>query len=130
MMENIPPWAKLLWTEITNWSHSKDTGQIQLNSYGFLKEVAPGVYENAAKEVKEFNEYHILNGNSFNKVKLGRRICSIPIEDYVLHPELGRDNKALAKYLELHPELRAERYNPHGTGINRGPGFRLTENGK
>ena len=46
--------------------------------------------------------------------------------DYVLHPELGRDPKALAKYLELHPECRAERFNKNGKLAN-GIGFSLTD---
>lgn len=120
---DIPPWAKLLWTEITNWSHNPD-GKIQLNSYEFLEKVAPGVYHSAGAQVNEFNSYHIKNGNSFSKVTLGKRICSIPIEDYVLHPELQTDPKALRKYLELHPELRAQRHNANSNKLANGPGFR------
>ena len=122
---NLPPWAKLLWTPADQWSHSSEDHSIQMNSYGFLKKVAPEVYDAAGQEIKEFNEYHILNGNTFDKVKLGRRICSIPIEDYVLHPELQRDPKALKKYLEEHPELKAQRYNGNSNKLANGPGFNL-----
>ena len=119
---NIPAWWKALVLDEKEWS--KHDGKYKLNSYGVLNKAAPELYDSAGQEVKEFNDYHIVNGNSFDKVKLGRKVASIPALDYFLHPELQKDNKALNKYLEEHPECRTQRYSKTGN-LARGPGFNV-----
>lgn len=123
MQNNVPSWWKVLNAPADKFSRRTD-GQkgFRFNTYDTLREIAPELYDGAAAEVKEFNEYHTLNGNSFGKVKLGRLIGSIPMRDWAMHPELAYDNKALKKYFEQHPELRAERYSKHGNLAN-GHGF-------
>ena len=118
---NIPPWWAILNTDEKEWSKNPD-GKYQVNKYKTLKSVAPGLFDACGQEVKEFNDYHRLNGNSFDKGKLGRKIASIPALDYFLHPELAYDNKALAAYLETHPEFKAERYSKTGN-LADGVGF-------
>ena len=122
-MDNMPTWAKMFYMDANEFTRKAD-GHFELNRYNALKEISPGLYEAAGNEVKEFNEYHRYNGNSFDKVKLGRKIGSITLNDYVMHPELKDDEDALKKYWELHPELRAERYNKYGNLAN-GSGFDL-----
>lgn len=122
--DDSPLWWKTINSDVNEFSKSSVNGKWQLNRYDFLKELSPGLYESAAQEVKEFNEYHIHNGNSFDQVKLGRKIGSITMQDFFAHPELQKDPKALKKYWELHPELRAHRYNKNGN-VAGGPGFDL-----
>ena len=90
-------------------------GKFRLKNLNILRKIAPYLYEAAAEEVKEFNTFHRLNGNTFDKVKLGRKIGSIPLVDMVLHPELQSDKKAQDKYWKEHPELKADKYNKYGT---------------
>lgn len=121
-MNDYPLWFKVLNLEHTEFSKNPD-GKWQLNKYDALQKIAPNIYENLGKEVKEFNSYHTVNGNSFDQVKLGKKIGSIAVNDIALHPELLNDPKALKKYWELHPELKVQRYSKYGNLAN-GPGFK------
>lgn len=108
---NQPIWWRILnKLPFTDFNKEHDN-RWQLKSYDTLNKIAPDLYDAAGQEVKEFNTYHRLNGNSFDKVKLGKRVCSIPFLDAFYHPELLHDKKALEKYLKEHPECRAESHN-------------------
>jgi len=74
---DVPTWWKVLCLPVTEFTKNPDNTW-QLNKYEILRELSPGLYESAAQEVKEFNDYHILQGNSFGEVKLGRKVGSIP----------------------------------------------------
>ena len=107
-----PLWWKLLNTPADGWSKSHITGKWQMHDPTMLDRVAPGLYKQAAGEVKEFNDAVTTDGQ---KVKLGKRVGSILAQDYFLRPELRYDAKALEKYYEEHPELRAR--NPNGSFV-------------
>lgn len=121
-LSKYPVWFRILNLDETEFS--KQDNKWQLNKYDALMKIAPDLYESTGKEVKEFNDYHVVNGNSFDKVKLGRKIGSIAINDWFLHPELMKDSKALRKYWQLHPELKAQRFSKTGNLAN-GPGFKV-----
>ena len=117
---NIPDWWLVLNIDDKEFERSKyakesfsDKGAFRLKNLNVLRKVIPGVYEAAVEEVKEFNEYHRLNGNSFDKVKLGKKVGSIPTWDAALHPELLNDKKAQDKYFQEHQEMRAEKFNKY-----------------
>jgi len=113
--ESSPTWWKILNMDASLFSKSRgDKHRWQLKDYTVLNKVAKDMYTAVGDEIKEFNSYHRVNGNSFDKVRLGKRICSIPMTDYVLHPELAYDDKALRKYLAEHPECKADRWSKHG----------------
>ena len=61
------------------------------------------MYKSATEEVKEHNTYNDLNGE---KIKLGRFLGSIVMEDIGLNPELAFDKKEQDKYWIQHPELK------------------------
>jgi hypothetical protein len=120
-MSEVPTWWKILNMDANEFS--KRGKRWTLNKIDALTKVAPGIYKSAGDEVKAFNEYHVANGNSFGKVKLGRKVGSIPLMDFALHPELADDDQAVEKYFNEHPELRTERYSKHGT-LAKGSGFK------
>lgn len=110
---NEPNWWKILNIEASEFERSKyaglDPGKFRLKDLNLLRKVMPGVYESAAEEVKEGNEYITQNGKRFGKTRLGRKIGSIPLYDAALHPELMHDPKAQDRYWQDHPEMKAAR---------------------
>lgn len=120
-MDNIPDWWKILNIEDTEFERSKyakssvsGKGAFRIKDLNILRKILPDVYEAAAEEVKEFNTFHRLNGNTFDKVKLGRKLGSISLWDAALQPELFNDSKAQDKYWKDHPEFKAEQKQKHG----------------
>ena len=57
-------------------------------------------------EIKEDNNYDSWDGKKKRKIKLGKKIGSIPLLDFAYHPELANDPKALNKYFIDHPEYK------------------------
>ena len=112
MSEDIPTWWKILNLEDTQFERSRyadeaaEREKFRLKDIGVMRKVAPGVYEAAAQEVKEHNDYVFQHGQRFNKYKLGKKVGSIPLLDAGLHPELMHDQKAQDKYFQEHPEFK------------------------
>ena len=46
------------------------------------------------------------SGKGFSKGKTMRRLASIPLIEFIRHPELVYDDKALKKFIKEHPEYR------------------------
>ena len=80
--------------------------KFRLKDIGVLRRLAPGVYESAAGEVKEHNDYVFAHGGKERKYKLGKKLGSIPLWDASLHPELSHDKRAQEKYWQEHPEMK------------------------
>lgn len=110
---SVPAWAKILNIDASKWERSKYAGESvnpegkhRLKDLALLREVAPGVYQAAAEEVKEYSDALFETKGQFRKYKLGRKLGSIPMMDMALHPELGFDRAAQDKYFAEHPELK------------------------
>ena len=112
-LNDAPDWFKLLNVDASQFERSKyageQAGKFRIKDLGLLRRVAPKVYQAAAEEVKEGNEFIAQHDKRFGKVKLGRKLGSIPAWDAALRPELLTDPKAQDKYFQDHPEFRAQR---------------------
>lgn len=114
MKEDTPTWFKVLNLEASQFEKSRyasygaDEEKFRLKDIGVLRKIAPGVYESAAGEVKEYNDYVSAEGSKINRYKIGKKIGSIPLLDAGLHPELMHDKKAQDKYFKDHPEMRCK----------------------
>ena len=114
MDSEAPLWWKVLNLDDRNFERSRaagdshdGNGKFRLKDLGLMRKLAPGLYESAAQEVKEYNDYVFENRGVLKKYKLGRKIGSIPIYDAALHPELINDEAARKKYWEQHPEMKS-----------------------
>ena len=112
MSEEVPTWWAVLNLDENRFEKSRyaDAGaereKFRLKDLDVMRKIAPGVYESAAQEVKEHNDYVFQHGKRFNKYKLGKKVGSIPLWDASLHPELMHDKKAQEKYWQAHPEMK------------------------
>lgn len=108
--QEVPTWQKLLNVDASNFEKSKYAAdgqeKFRLKDLNLLREIAPGIYESAAGEVKEYNDAMFETRGTLRKYKLGRKLGSIPTIDMALHPELAWDKKAQDKYFQDHPEMR------------------------
>lgn len=104
MEDDLPLWWKVINIEDNQFERSKyadksGESKFRIKDLTWLRKLAPSVYESAAGEVKEYNEYVAQeSGNKFKKYKLGKKIGSIPIWDAALHPELMHDKAAQNRY--------------------------------
>ena len=113
-MSEYPTWWKVLNIEDTKFERSQfasdaGPGKFRLKDLDLLRKVAPSIYEAATQEVREDNEYIAQEGKKFQKLRIGRKLGSIPLLDAGLNPELMHDKKAQDRYWENHPEMRAAR---------------------
>jgi len=105
--KSLPLWWRVLNLDAANFEKSVYAGdKFRLKDLGLMRKIAPKVYDAAAQEVKEHNDYVFQEGKKFNKYRLGKKIGSIPMWDVALHPELMTDKDAQEKYWQQHPELR------------------------
>ena len=103
LKSEYPLWWKLLNLQASDWEWSNYLKQFRLKNLNILRKLAPGLYSECEGEVKEFREFTDLHGN---KVKLGKRIGSIPLIDYFAHPELHKDANEQDRYWREHPEFK------------------------
>ncbi len=69
-------------------------------------EIVIPVIWNIEPLLKENKKLREKGGKGMSKGKTMRRIGSIPLLEFIRHPELIYDNKALKKFLKEHPEYR------------------------
>jgi len=110
-LDDAPVWWRVLNLEDTQFEKSRYAdparpGAFRLKDVGVLRRLAPGVYEAAADDVREFQDYVFQHGASHRKYRLGRKIGSIPLLDAAHNPELLGDRKAQDRYWQDHPEMR------------------------
>lgn len=109
----IPAWQKIINLDTRNFERSKYAGESfspdgkhRLKDLNLLRQIAPGVYESVAQEVKEYSDGLLETRGKFRKYKLGRKLGSIPLLDMAMHPELGHDRAAQDRYFKEHPEFK------------------------
>lgn len=109
---NEPLWWATLNIDAAEFERSKyaglTPGKFRLKDLGVMRKLAPGIYESAAEEVKEYSDFLAYSDKNVKKVRLGRKLGSIPLVDAGLNPELMHDPKAQDKYFKLHPELKVQ----------------------
>lgn len=110
----VPLWMKLLHLDEKHYEKSKYADPLNPNKFrlkdpAMIRKLAPGLYEAAAGEVKEYNEALAINGSSKRKYKLGKKVGSIPLVEAMLRPELMNDKKAQEKYWQDNPGLRCDK---------------------
>lgn len=110
----VPLWMKLIHLPEESFERSQYAGEsidgkgkFRLKDLGVMRQLAPGLYEAAAEDMKAHNDMIVAHGNAAKKYKLGKKIGSIPLIDTALHPELATDKKAQERYWKQHPELKA-----------------------
>lgn len=59
--------------------------------------------------LKENQKLRKENSKGFSQKKTMRRIGSIPLLEFIRHPELTYDNDALKRFLKKHPEYRTSK---------------------
>lgn len=114
MNSEVPYWFQIMNLEADLFEKSIyaseiDRPKFRLKNLNILRKLFPGVYESAAEEVKEDNQYYFLDGG---KAAIGKKKGSIPLEDFALHPELRFDPKEREKYWKENPQFRAVKQNP------------------
>lgn len=106
---NIPLETKVLNLDASKFEKSEYAdGKYRLKDLNILRELAPGVYESVADEVKEYSAALFETKGQFRKYNLGRKVGSIPLMDMTLNPELAWDHAAQDKYFQEHPELKTK----------------------
>lgn len=110
----VPLWFKLMNLDASHYEKSQYADPNRPNAFRLkdptvLQQLAPGLYEAAAGEVKEYNDALLANGKSKRKYKLGKKVGSIPLTEALLRPELMNDKKAQDKYWSQHPRLRCDK---------------------
>ncbi len=110
----VPLWMKIIHLPEEQFERSKyagdsvdGKGKFRLKDLGVMRQLAPGLYEAAAEDMKEHNSMVVAMGDSAKKYKLGKKIGSIPMIDAALNPELSSDKKEQEKYWKAHPEFKA-----------------------
>lgn len=108
--KSIPLWYRILNLDEKHFEHSEYAGtnkvEPRIKDLNILRKLAPRVYETCVDEIKEDNNYDSWDGKKKRKIKLGKKIGSIPLLDFAYHPELANDPKALNKYFIDHPEYK------------------------
>ena len=109
-----PLWWKLLQLPAEQYERSRyaaplnegSEGKFRLkNSEAVIRKLAPGVYEDCAGEVKEYQDALDATDPHARKYKIGRKLGSIPLIEFSLRPELS-DPHEQDKYFQQHPELK------------------------
>lgn len=107
--KSLPLWARILNLDASRWERSKyaaphredSEGVHRLKDINIVRQLAPGMYEAAAEEVKAFKDSAVKHNGHWKK------IGSIPTIDMSLNPELRYDKSAQDRYFRDHPELKA-----------------------
>lgn len=102
---NYPLWWKILNLQTSDFEWSKYLGKWRLKNLGILRKLAPGLYESCYGEVRENQVITDIHGN---KVKVGKKVGSIPLVDYMFNPELHNNREEQDKYFKEHPEFKAK----------------------
>jgi hypothetical protein len=111
---SVPLWFKVINLDEKHFEKSiyadpnAPHGKFRLKDPNILRQLAPGVYESAAAQVREHNDTVLLHGSSKKKYKLGKKIGSIPLVEATLRPELMNDPEAQKRYWQQHPELKCK----------------------
>lgn len=111
---NVPLWFKLLNLDESHYERSQyadpnNPNKFRLKDPNILMKLAPGLYQAAAGEVKEYNETLLANGKTNRKYKLGKKVGSIPLTVALLRPELMNDKKAQEKFWQENPALKCDK---------------------
>jgi hypothetical protein len=112
--KSVPLWFKLLNIDESHYERSQyaDPGnpnKFRIKDPAILQKLAPGLYEAAAGDVKEYNDALLANGKSKRKYKIGKKLGSIPLIEAMLKPELMNDPKAQEKYWRDNPGLKCDK---------------------
>jgi len=115
-IDDAPTWWKILNLPDSHFERSRyagyaledGAGEFRIKDTKVLREIAPGVYDGAAMEIKEYNDALFQTRGGFRKYKIGKLLGSIPLIDAALRPELANDPAAQDKYWREHPELRTD----------------------
>lgn len=108
--KSIPLWYRILNLDEKNFEHSNYAGankvESRIKDLDILRKLAPNLYESCVKEIKEDSIYNTWDGKRKGKVKLGKKLGSIPVVDFAYRPELANDPKAVDKYFIDNPQYK------------------------